>query len=207
MTQNISFKLFSLHQVGPFLCSYILGISWHRSTSTRHLSTKLNDLWMKGPYVSIVKPISLFITSLDLKLIPLPKIIVRFSRLELIKAETKGNKIVFIGFLTNHLLFSISRLVWLAEMPINQQNDHKECKIIQPIQLYWLYSKCSFWWKCTKASDRFLHQNIISVVLSQARCQNWHDCLSLAENDFVRNWQHMRYKWYLRATKFSTILM
>ena len=126
MTQNISFKLFSLHQVGPFLCSYILGISWHRSTSTRHLSTKLNDLWMKGPYVSIVKPISLFITSLDLKLIPLPKIIVRFSRLELIKAETEGSKIVFIGFLTNHLPFSITRLVWLAEMAINQQNDHKE---------------------------------------------------------------------------------
>ena len=96
MTQNISFKLFSLHQVGPFLCSYILGISWHRSTSTRHLSTKLNDLWMKGPYVSIVKPISLFITSLDLKLIPLPKIIVLFSRLELIKAETEGSEIVFI---------------------------------------------------------------------------------------------------------------
>lgn len=200
MTQNISFKLFSLHQVGPFLCSYILGISWHRSTSTRHLSTKLNDLWMKGPYVSIVKPISLFITSLDLKLIPLPKIIVRFSRLELIKAETEGSKIVFIGFLTNHLLFSRSGLV-------NRQNDHKEYERIQPIQLYWLYSKCFVWWKCTKASEIFLHQNIISVVLSQARCQNWHDCLSLAENDFVRNWQHMRYKWYLRATKFSTILM
>ena len=61
--------------------------------------------------MSIVKPISLFITSLDLKLIPLPKIIVRFSRLELIKAETEGRKIVFIGFLTNHLPFSISRLV------------------------------------------------------------------------------------------------
>ena len=205
MTQNISFKLFSLHQVGPFLCSYILGISWHRSTSTRHLSTKLNDLWMKGPYVSIVKPISLFITSLDLKLIPLPKIIVRFSRLELIKAETEGSKIVFIGSLTNHLLFSISRLVWPADYA--NKIIIRKYKRIQPIQLYWLYSKCSFWWKFTKASDIFLHQNIISVVLSQARCQNWHDCLSLAENDFVRNWQHMRYKWYLRATKFSTILM
>ena len=48
----------------------------------------------KGPYVSIVKPISLFINSLDLKANTITKIIVRLSHTELIKVETEKRKIV-----------------------------------------------------------------------------------------------------------------